>query len=226
MALYPTPIEYQNSFNDPNFIRGGRVVNIAYKKIEFASPSMTSYGAAEGAMAISDPSLRFAFIGVLASSPVLYTLFQNPSVLLDLQSDLDQLESLSSEAVYNALRSSNAPAPRGFVTPDVRRSGFKAVTDRIIAEQAGYPRNIRALYNDPEDVATVLDFATSKQFQPQPSDTYPQVAAWRQGAKINFPKPRQAKNDPILAIYWDWGQPAYCRSQLLALGFTEEDLTP
>ena len=25
---------------------------------------------------------------------------------------------------------------------------------------------------------------------------------------------------------WDWGKPSYCRSQLLALGFTEADLTP
>ena len=25
---------------------------------------------------------------------------------------------------------------------------------------------------------------------------------------------------------WDWGKPGYCRSQLLALGFTEADLTP
>jgi hypothetical protein len=25
---------------------------------------------------------------------------------------------------------------------------------------------------------------------------------------------------------WDWDQPAYCRAQLLALGFTEANLTP
>ncbi len=40
----------------------------------------------------------------------------------------------------------------------------------------------------------------------------------------NSPNPLYAKD--IALIYWDWNQPAYCREQLLALGFTEADLTP
>jgi hypothetical protein len=28
------------------------------------------------------------------------------------------------------------------------------------------------------------------------------------------------------ALAWDWSKPAYCRQQLLALGFTSADLTP
>lgn len=46
---------------------------------------------------------------------------------------------------------------------------------------------------------------------PQPSSNY---------SGVMLPEPGR----PIFA--WDWGQPSYCRSQLLALGFTAADLTP
>lgn len=45
------------------------------------------------------------------------------------------------------------------------------------------------------------------------------------------PVSRRVSTPPLqsgehLAFVWDWGQPAFCRQQLLALGFTEADLTP
>lgn len=45
------------------------------------------------------------------------------------------------------------------------------------------------------------------------------------------PVSRRVSTPPLqpgegLAFVWDWGVPAFCRQQLLALGFTEADLTP
>lgn len=36
----------------------------------------------------------------------------------------------------------------------------------------------------------------------------------------------QVTPDGEAGAYWDWGNPAYCRQQLLALDFTSDDLTP
>lgn len=45
------------------------------------------------------------------------------------------------------------------------------------------------------------------------------------------PVSRRVSTPPLqsgeyLAFVWDWGKPAFCRQKLLALGFTEADLTP
>jgi hypothetical protein len=47
-------------------------------------------------------------------------------------------------------------------------------------------------------------------------------------AKLRFPQiPQDEANSAVENhIAWDWGNPAYCREQLLALGFSPADLTP
>ena len=55
-----------------------------------------------------------------------------------------------------------------------------------------------------------------------PDDPTPIYKRNREGDVI-VPSPRTVGQ---LLAAWDWGNPAYCRSQLLALGFTTADLTP
>ena len=57
---------------------------------------------------------------------------------------------------------------------------------------------------------------------------------WRKAATNNNFAQRPTYGDPggnagqkrHRTFYWDWGKPAYCRQQLLALGFTDADLRP
>lgn len=42
----------------------------------------------------------------------------------------------------------------------------------------------------------------------------------------SLPYPDDTNGPDSFVFVWDWGQPEYCRQQLLALGFSEADLTP
>jgi hypothetical protein len=58
--------------------------------------------------------------------------------------------------------------------------------------------------------------------EPMAADAFKRGAA---RARINITPPDGAASH-VVAVAWDWGNPKYCRQQLLALGFTAEDLRP
>lgn len=66
--------------------------------------------------------------------------------------------------------------------------------------------------------------------QSQQPTTY-MVGIVKPPSNVLVPEDRVRPNRRAIFAYngdfvWDWGRPAYCRQQLLSLGFTEQDLTP
>jgi hypothetical protein len=75
------------------------------------------------------------------------------------------------------------------------------------------------------DTISTFDITTTT---PTRIDEPMAAAAFRRGtarARINVTPP-DATASHVVAVAWDWGNPRYCRQQLLTLGFTAADLTP
>jgi hypothetical protein len=75
------------------------------------------------------------------------------------------------------------------------------------------------------DTTSTFDFTATTPTrinEPMAADAFSRGTA---RARINVTPP-DGVDSPKVAVAWDWGRPAYCRQQLLALGFTAEDLRP
>jgi hypothetical protein len=131
-------------------------------------------------------------------SPAVYTFIQGPMTL-----DLNALE-------YEHMRSTYfSRAPRHFL----RRCVLEGTcTDA----KTGFDLT----RTQPESLDTAVpdaDFRRAKQYD-VPFNGYESVGSW--------PIDNFSVRYPGLALGWDWDDPAYCRQQALALGFSAADLTP
>jgi hypothetical protein len=109
----------------------------------------------------------------------------------------------------------DAPLPRHFLAPCVRSSSCP------VNNTAGIN------YDNAEDSYITFDKTSS-----QPESAYEPMdpLTFSKGTKkvslANAPHDDIISGSAKISFVWDWGNPSYCRQQLLALGFTEIDLTP
>lgn len=203
----------------------------------------TAYGMMRSTMEASDESYWMDMDTHCVASPAIYDYLLRPLDVADAFTPavpIENIEFQTPSTVKAALESiaSPAPIPDAFVTPDVRpgAGGFQVLTDKIIdGTDADYPYDVTGLYNDVDGLITDVKFARLPVDPPNAwlGTTVAQDAAWEDAGTLAFADestrigtPVTFDNSMILITHWDWGQPTYCRNQLLALGFTEEDLTP
>lgn len=148
-------------------------------------------------------------------------------------------------AAYAPIDGDNYPHPQGGVWTPFASASFNQRAEisalpaglTFAQQRARVPwngvRETSFFLNQDEDARTV----SSKALQLRDADF---DAAWplgwntiplddprwirRRVIKTDFssqPDPRAEEK-----LFWDWGKPAYCRQQLLEMGFTEADLTP
>jgi hypothetical protein len=74
---------------------------------------------------------------------------------------------------------------------------------------------------NPSNPNTLVEHDLTK----DPNTQFPDQPTYEANKKgtVNIPESMLSK---VAFAAWDWGKPAYCRQQLLALGFSEADLTP
>lgn len=120
-------------------------------------------------------------------------------------------------------------ATYALVNPDVEVSDVPSESTPLLIKAGFFP-------DDPVPYISLgLNYITNETFRfdyittlfypysaPLPSNTYKNTAR-------TFSVPTDPSFDDgafVIRACWDWNSPAYCRQQLLDLGFTEEDLTP
>jgi hypothetical protein len=117
------------------------------------------------------------------------------------------------------------------------------IRDSVMRLQGITVENDPSLYTASVDDISRIPFASHKPLLEYTYDTLPLDSAFTKARSLPFSASRvnpyegeEEKADlgyddgfPYQIVphfYTDWGKPAYCRQQLLALGFTAEDLTP
>jgi hypothetical protein len=101
-------------------------------------------------------------------------------------------------------------------------SGFSAGVYEVLSADAAVPPPVRIGACQRTGTCTLerVGFDITTQVD-APSPT------WRRNPQGDWPRPDGFVLPGFrLLPAWDWGRPAYCRERLLALGFTEGDLTP
>jgi hypothetical protein len=155
------------------------------------------------------------FSGVSYVTPAAYKMLNNLSLAYSLIAGYDVQESSY------------------YIPPSARSSVYQAFSD-----------NLPDKYSDKWLAVSRLDptFATALRYE---SDAPPTVVTFPDVDGQDDPRWKRLRKNPLIAqkpptpqyaaqaatwlapyFYWDWGKPDYCREQLLALGFTESDLTP
>jgi hypothetical protein len=200
-------------------------------------PLFASYGAYGSAME-GDPWNIDGNTG----SPSVFSIFNNSLGVAGLWS-ADYESDYEYPAARELLRSWDMPAPSDVVAFDKRNEQLVAYNAAVDAGEPGYDspssRALYDLYSDTDDLVSAIPFVlrlsvTSIDPPVRHYSQLPQSGLWRRAATKPFTKPRtdvtEAGNVEKQAyfLHWsrDWGKSSYCRQQLLALGFTAEDLTP
>lgn len=196
-------------------------------------PLVTQYGAEDTLMQYDDPGYMF---DALTFSPAIYTVFNRYA---DLFPTLPFADGINPDFNYSAgratLRSLGSPAPAHVVGFDAREGGFRAFNsardNAIPGYDGGWEFATRNLYRDVNGYLSGISVVRSN-VQPETFyDQLPAAGAWSKVRTLPLAADRptvEATAEDGYALLWhyDWGQPAYCRQQLQALGFTTADLTP
>lgn len=182
-----------------------------------------NHGANSRMMELSNPE-QFRSIAALAFSPALYVpLVKGAELLADLQYPFAEGYGYDYPAERATLRQYGAPAPSHVATFDTREADYEAFTAAY-----DYSNPQTWLYRDSQRLLQGLSVVRSGSVPV--NNLLPQSAGWGRVKRLLFGPNRTERfgSDTLYGLYWhyDWGQPAYCRQQLLALGFTEADLTP
>lgn len=205
-----------------------------YRKYEslYLLDVFRSYGAKPGVMAIPEQS---PYLTPITYSPAVYVPLLKDQELFA-ASEFPNFEdpNIPYTEGRSRLQALGAPAPSHVVGFDVRLPDYQAIHAALSNEEPGYigynGKWTNAVYKDPQKL---LQGLTPVRSNTQPTNLYdqlPQAGAWQSLRRLPLDPDRLVRYgaDTAHALLWhyDWGQPAYCRQQLLALGFTEADLTP
>lgn len=196
------------------------------RKLEDAisAPSVRDYGVMHDLMQGATVTLRSA-------SPSVFSLFRNYSSLfdaVDFRNGQPYYEPTAN--IANALQALGVPVPNHFAAIDGRGADYQALQEAIFNSEPGYEDD--SFYADPNRYITGFDAVRVNTIPATFFDVIPQDAAWKKVNRMPLAAGRATSTAPIEdAIFtpiwhYDWGEPAYCRQQLLALGFTAADLTP
>jgi hypothetical protein len=196
-------------------------------------PEYTSYGASADAMEMGAP---FYQVDVDSYSPSMLAALTKYT---DYLPDLPFVDGIDFDFNYaeagERLRELGVPAPRDIAALDVRTPAYQAFATALYEGQPGYdgPRRngMRYTYLDPDRLLPSLRVVRANS---QPGTWFaslPQSRSWSQVRTLPLADTRpsmEATPEDSYTLFWhyDWGKSSYCRQQLLALGFTAEDLTP
>lgn len=149
-------------------------------------------------------------VPVFAWSPAIYTAFSNP-VSYYQHPTYGGAEASYSRTRDEYLIANGSPLPASFVSLSFGPSSLAPGQEGVDELEQLWTREVTFKETQVEPVSNSVpvpadQLTPSTQFQPM-TVYQPQFFGARYWA-------------------WDWGNPAYCREQALALGFSEEDLTP
>lgn len=209
---------------------------IAFRKYEqyIAQPIFSTYGADGVAMKVPDQWNR---IRADTSTPAIYLLLNKPSEVLNTLPDVNDTESFDFNyaAARETLRGFGAPAPSHIVSFDSRREEYMAMQNYLwYGEEPWFGTTAATIYLDPEKRLTGLGVVRSSTQPDTYSDYLLQSSPWRpvKFLPLSTDRIRPYNSGPVnndnysLLWHYDWGEPNYCRQQLLQLGFTADDLKP
>lgn len=194
-----------------------------------------SFGMSSDVMEMEAP---FHQVPPVSYSPSLFPMLtQYPSLLPALSAyyDTDYDNDPSYLEVGDLLRELGVPAPRDIVGFDARDQAYLDFSTAVYENAPGYdgPTGSSAAYTylDPDRLLSSIRVVRTNAQPEQPFGQLPQSRSWSQVARLPLSSSRTVPYSSPRASYdviwhYDWGKPAYCRQQLLALGFTAADLTP
>jgi len=113
----------------------------------------------------------------------------------------------------------------GFPNGETTASVYISANQETLATFAGKPKvGIAAEYTSDR---TAVEFPYSRSVNESTGDPldYDEYGWAPSANKKRNPKSKITLNGDVLILTWDCGQPTYCRESLLALGFSESDLT-
>ena len=179
----------------------------------------------------------FATIG--STSPVVLSYFANQPAALAAAETLKAAGASSYSDCIDALDDViGAPMPTSVVTVD-RRDDSVLFIDQTADNQLGefIPEKGPIYFESAEDVPGI-PFVSHSPLPDSTTETlgFDETYSAVQTLSLTSPRVDPFEGDPAEVegyfyqlrpiFFTDWGQPLHCRVQLLALGFTEEDLTP
>lgn len=200
------------------------------------NPLFSAFGASDYVMEFPAPFHRTT---ALANSPAVYLLLNTyANVLSDYKAEYSSDDSIFNSYYYDyalgreVLQNYGAPAPAHVAGFDARLSDYQAISTALYNGLPGYNTwPSRDIYRDVDELLQGISVVKSNALPVAFGDQLPQDGAWRQIKRLTLSEPRpdieaSDQDDYNMLWHYDWGKPAFCRQQLLALGFTAEDLTP
>ena len=197
-------------------------------------PEHVRFGLSAEAMQMEPP---YHQVDAEAYSPSLFSLLTEYAELLPtLAYTDDSIFDFNYAEFGNRLRDFGVPAPRDLTTFDVREQAYLDFATAVYEGRPGYEypgiryNNSGRVYLDPDRLLTSLRVVRANAQPELGSEQLSQDRAWSQVARLTLADSRSPVHSGIdnyrLLWHYDWGNPSYCRQQLLALGFTAADLTP
>ncbi len=197
-------------------------------------PEHTSFGLFSRVMEMGPPYYQ---VNVESYSPSLFSLFTDyAETLPELAFTDDSIYDFNYAEFGDRLRGFGVPAPRDITTFDVREQAYLDFATAVYEGRPGYDdtgfryNNSGFTYLDPDRLLPSLRVVRTNAQPVLGSGQLPQERVWSQVARLQLADSRSPVHTGIDNYrhiwHYDWGKPAYCRQQLLALGFTAEDLTP